>query len=141
MEHDSAFAASVLRAEAGIELGHMRTIQQAAKDVKNWRTSAWWLERRAPERFGPRGAGKVNLRQLKAFVGMLIDILCQEFQNEEQRHRILARFDETVTVLAEMIRAAQFDAAAASGQLLLEDTSGLEDESDILESPGDIAVG
>ena len=52
MQHDRAFAANVRRTEAGVELSHMRTVQEAAKEAKNWRASVWWLERRSPERFG-----------------------------------------------------------------------------------------
>src|SRR4051812_28378597 len=60
MRDDPAFAAHVHRTEAGCEMGHMRTVQEAAKDAKNWRASVWWMERHAPERFGPRGAGVVT---------------------------------------------------------------------------------
>ena len=56
MQHDAEFVANVRRAEASVELSHMRNVQQAAKDKKDWRASVWWLERRSPERFGtPRG--------------------------------------------------------------------------------------
>ena len=60
MLRDADFAAEVRRAEAPVELSHMRNVQNAAQDGKNWRASVWWLERRSPERFGPRGAGTVT---------------------------------------------------------------------------------
>src|SRR5262245_11314622 len=78
MLRDRPFAAQVRRTEAGCELTHMRTVQDAAKDPKNWRASVWWMERRAPERFGPRGPGSVTLRQLDEFLNVLIDIVCDE---------------------------------------------------------------
>jgi hypothetical protein len=71
---DAQFAASVRRSEAGAEVSCMRTVQQAAKDVKNWRAATWWLERHAPERFGPRRAGAVTARQLKAYIAILAGI-------------------------------------------------------------------
>src|SRR5687768_13729973 len=51
MLEDAAFMADVRRAEAGIELMHMRNVQEAAEKKKEWRASVWWLEQRSPERF------------------------------------------------------------------------------------------
>ena len=73
MRQDRAFAAQLRRTEAGAELAHMGTVKEAAKEAKNWRASVWWLERHAPDRFGPRGAGTVTVRQLDEFLNVLTE--------------------------------------------------------------------
>ncbi|MCC7475037.1 MAG: hypothetical protein IT425_06545 [Pirellulales bacterium] len=92
MRLDPAFAKSVRRTEATVELHHMRTVHQAAKDEKNWRTAVWWLERRSPERFGSRGAGTVTARHLKSFLTLLGEGLYSDIEKSEDRERVLARF-------------------------------------------------
>jgi hypothetical protein len=91
MQNSPQFAARVQRAEAGVELSQMRVIQEAAKDPKNWRTAVWWLERHAPERFGPRSAGVVTARQLKAFIAILADVLNGGEQSPIDPTQIIAR--------------------------------------------------
>jgi hypothetical protein len=113
MQHDSAFAAEVCRAEAGAELSHMRTVQNAGKDEKNWRASVWWLERRAPERFGPRGPGVVTARQLKAFAEILADILQNDIADHDQRQHILGRLNAVVCSVDQIIRDAQLNLSDA----------------------------
>src|SRR5438128_2011358 len=54
LQRNAEFARQLARAEAAAELQHMRNVHQASQADKNWRTSVWWLERRAPERFGRR---------------------------------------------------------------------------------------
>jgi hypothetical protein len=104
MLQDAEFAAAVCRSEAGAELNHMRNIQQAAKDEKNWRASVWWLERRSPERYGPRGAGVVTARQIKAFVEILADVLREDVRDAEERQQILARLNTLAGSVDQMLR-------------------------------------
>lgn len=90
MRDDPEFAARVRRTEAGAEVACMRTIHEAAKDPKNWRTAVWWLERHAPERFA-RNAGIVTARQLKTFIALLADVLHGGEQTPLERREIIAR--------------------------------------------------
>jgi hypothetical protein len=117
MQHDPQFSTSVRRSEAHAELSHMRTIQEAAKDAKNWRASVWWLERRAPERFGSRKAGAVTARQLKAYIGVLADVLAGRDAVGGSREETLARlkaFAESVDQLLKNERMLEEDAEALS---------------------------
>jgi len=98
MQQDSTFAANILRTEAGSELSHMRNVQQAAKEAKNWRASVWWLERCSPERYGPRG--KVTATQLQAFIDTVVTILNDELQDEADRQRVVARLKNTVGTMS-----------------------------------------
>jgi hypothetical protein len=111
MLRDSAFAAQVRRTEASCELGHMRTVQEAAKEPKNWRASVWWMERRAPDRFGPRGAGQVTLRQLDEFLNVVADIVCDEIECRDDQQRVLGRMGEAIRELDQLVRLTLLTAA------------------------------
>ncbi len=94
MRNDPGFATTVRRTEATAELSHMRTVQNATKDEKNWRASVWWLERRSPERFGSRSAGTVTARHLKAFLTILGEGLNSDIHDAADRERVMSRFKE-----------------------------------------------
>ena len=115
MQQDATFAAGVCRAEAGAELNHMRNVQQAAKDEKHWRASVWWLERRSPERFGPRGPGVVTARQLKAFVEILADVLREDVRDADERQQVLARLKMLASSADQLLRDCQLNLDAAAG--------------------------
>jgi hypothetical protein len=104
MQQEPQFAASLLRAEAGVELSHMRNIQQAAQETKNWRTSVWWLERHSPERFGRRGAGIITARQIKAFIDVLADILRDDVKSDHDRQQVLRRLESLANSVDRMLR-------------------------------------
>jgi hypothetical protein len=94
MRQDPSFANTVRRTEAAAELAHMRNVQQAAKDVKNWRASVWWLERRSPERFGARTPGTITARHLKTFIQLLSNNLNSNVRDPEDRRRVLERLEK-----------------------------------------------
>lgn len=53
IEDDPDLAARVAQAEALAEANHLAVITRAA-EAGTWQAAAWWLERRAPERWGRR---------------------------------------------------------------------------------------
>jgi hypothetical protein len=91
---DPQFAIKVRRAEATAELRHMQNILNATKDGKYWRASVWWLERRAPERFGRRAAGTITSQQLNEAVAAWHDLLQREFATPDDEQRITACINE-----------------------------------------------
>lgn len=103
MLQDERFADDVRRAEAGIELSHMRNIHNAAKDEKNWRVSVWWLERRAPERYGRRVAGAVTTRQLESIVAWLVDAVIEEIHDPADRDRLVSRLERLAASLQQTL--------------------------------------
>lgn len=137
MRLDPAFASSILRTEAGAELSHMSNVQQAAKEAKNWRASIWWLERHSPERFGPRGAGEVTVRQLRAFIDTLVGILSDEIHVEEDRRRVTAKLGQAISTLGQLIHSAMPGAAATFSESPSQDsdTTGDFEPADSLETP------
>jgi hypothetical protein len=48
------FASLVRQAQDNAEVWHVQNIREAAQEAKNWTASAWWLERRFPQRWGRR---------------------------------------------------------------------------------------
>jgi hypothetical protein len=129
MRHDATFAAGICRAEAGAEMNHMRNIQQAAKEEKNWRASVWWLERRSPERFGPRGPGIVTSRQLKAFIEILADVLREDVRDADERQQVLARLSTLAGSVNQMLRDNQLDLSNAAASPGAVSTVAASDES------------
>ncbi len=121
MRQDAEFGASVRRTEAATELSHMRTVQNAAKDEKNWRASVWWLERRSPERYGSRSAGAVTTRHLKAYLTIVGESLHNDIRNAEDRERVMARFKQFQTLVDDMT-----DDVCGTALNLDEDSSSIE---------------
>jgi hypothetical protein len=127
--YDREFAAEVRRAEAASEVTHMRNVQSAASDVKNWRASVWWLERRAPERYGRRDAGALTPGELKSFMAILVTMVIDEVRHADDLRRLLARFDEAIRSLQE----AAVGEVASADQLRLPAPPDAEDESTTAE--------
>lgn len=98
-QRDNEFAEQLRRAEAGCELAHMRSIQQAAKDERHWRASVWWLERRLPERYARRDADAVSRRDLVRFLGAVATGVASAVKDESDRQRVLV----TLSQLAEAV--------------------------------------
>jgi hypothetical protein len=115
IQRDAEFLSNIRRAEASVELSHMRNVQQAAQEKKDWKASIWWLECRSPERFARR-SGAVGVRQLKAFVSILIDTLSHEVNNAADRQRVMARMRQITESVEQLLRdahASAFDLAVA----------------------------
>jgi len=53
ISEDPELAARIAQAEAQAEIDHLSVITRAAESG-TWQAAAWWLERRAPERWGRR---------------------------------------------------------------------------------------
>jgi hypothetical protein len=111
LQRDSSFLAAVCRAEAAIELTHMRSVQEAATEKKEWRAAVWWLERHAPERFARRAAGALTARQLKAFTALLAEVLHADVQDQRDRERITIRLQSISHNVERLLRDAQSGAA------------------------------
>lgn len=88
---DTDFAEAMTRAEATAEMTHMRNVQQAAKEDKNWRASVWWLERRLPDRYARRDKNAVGPSELRDFLIAVAEAIADEVGSEDDRQRLLDR--------------------------------------------------
>jgi hypothetical protein len=104
MNLDREFATEVRYKEAVVELQHMYQLREASKKEANWRASVWWLEALAPERYGPRGTGLVNTRQLKIFLEHVSTTLVVEVHNDEDRERLLAALKHAAEKVDQLLR-------------------------------------
>ena len=91
LDHDARFARNLRRAEAAVEVHHMRNIYQAAKDEKNWRASVWWLEQKSPERFGRRVGSAGSERSVGDLVERLADVIVAEIPSAADREQLISR--------------------------------------------------
>jgi hypothetical protein len=104
MALDAKFAREVRKTEATTELRHMKNVWEAAGKHDQWRASIWWLERLAPERYGPRATGLVTLRQLRFFIAQIGTILTEEVRRPDDRRRLLGRLDRMAHSLERLLR-------------------------------------
>jgi len=126
---DRRFASDVHRAEAGAELTHMQNVRNAARDDKHWRASVWWLERRAPERYGRREAGAVTPRQLERLVELLAEVVSEEVHELQDRRRLLERLKQITGSLDPMFCEGKVSASRPDGQALNAGTTSFDEDS------------
>lgn len=93
-KRDPEFAAKLALAENAAELVHMENVNNAGKDVKYWRASAWMLERLHPERFGKLNPNAVTPSQITDLIVQIADLIVQEVPAARSRKQILKRFDQ-----------------------------------------------
>jgi hypothetical protein len=110
------FARDVLQAEAEAELKHVGNIHRASQDEKNWRTSAWWLQRRAQGRTGAATAAEA-LARVAELVDMLAALIVEEVPDAAVQRRLIERLLAAVDGV---------DDAQEAGSKIIDDTKLLE---------------
>lgn len=91
MRRDARLAIDIRGAEAAAEIGHMRRLEEASRNEKNWRISMWWLERVAADRFGRRPARTVSQSQLDGLFDEILVGLAEDIHSPGDRERMLRR--------------------------------------------------
>jgi hypothetical protein len=97
---DPEFEEQVRQAESLLEIKHLKNIDAAAKDTRYWRAAAWALERRWPQRWGPRRAASLSAEQVGQALEQFAQLVVEEVTEVETRDRILKRLDELAAELA-----------------------------------------
>lgn len=105
-KRDRNFAAEMKRAAAQAEVLHLQQIAAAGK--KDWRASAWWLERKLPERYALRKPQVMTVEQVQKALTELAQVVCEAVPTADQRNVIMARVKE---VARELRAEASVDAA------------------------------
>jgi hypothetical protein len=93
-EADPEFAERLRRAEASLELGHLKHIEDAGKD--NWRASAWLLERVFPDRYAHRRSEVLTRKQVAQSLRAFSNVVLEEVRGVRQREKILRRMQQLV---------------------------------------------
>jgi len=91
---DPVFADQLRKAELGPELTFLRNIQLASKDPKQWRASAWALERLFPDRYGRRPPNSITPEQLAEVIREMGTIVVGEVPAKQFREQVLIRLSE-----------------------------------------------
>ncbi len=98
------FRARLKKAEASPEFIHLKNIQSAGE--KNWRASAWLLERMYPQRYRLRKSDGLTLEQAVELLKELTDFVVQEIPVAKYRERILERLEEMLAGLRDDVEGA-----------------------------------
>ena len=94
---DPDFAERLAHAEATCETLHLKNIRAAAEDPKQWRASAWLLERVFPDRYVRRKPNTITCDQASLLIQQITEILLDEVPDEFCRNRIRARLHSVIS--------------------------------------------
>jgi hypothetical protein len=72
-KRDPQFARQFEQGQIEREMELLRIIREAAKDPRQWRAGAWWLERMFPERYAPCKGKGISAQQLVERVDQFFD--------------------------------------------------------------------
>lgn len=99
------FAEKLRRAEANLEIESIKNMFNAAKQEKNWRASAWVLERKSPEEFLKKKPDVIPAGLLDTLLNRIVTLLIEECPAAVQRKGLLKKLDvirmETIAALGE----------------------------------------
>ena len=99
------FAEKLRRAEANLEIESIKNMFNAAKQEKNWRASAWVLERKSPQEFLKKKPDVIPAGLLDTLLNRIVTLLIEECPAAVQRKGLLKKLDvirmETIAALSE----------------------------------------
>ena len=79
---DPEFGSQVATAEQNIEIIALSNIRAACKQERYWRASAWLLERRDPDNYGPRPAGILTPDRISQLFTEFTEVILREVPRE-----------------------------------------------------------
>lgn len=99
------FAEKLRRAEANLEIESIKNMFNAAKQEKNWRASAWLLERKSPQEFLKKKPDVIPAGLLDTLLNRIVTLLIEECPAAVQRKGLLKKLDvirmETIAALGD----------------------------------------
>ena len=99
------FAEKLRKAEANLEIESIKNMFNAAKQEKNWRASAWLLERKSPEEFLKKKPDVIPAGLLDTLLNRIVTLLIEECPAAVQRKGLLKKLDvirmETIAALGD----------------------------------------
>ena len=97
------FAEKLRKAEANLEIESIKNMFNAAKQEKNWRASAWLLERKSPDEFLKKKPDVIPAGLLDTLLNRIVTLLIEECPAAVQRKGLLKKLDvirmETIAAL------------------------------------------
>ena len=87
------FAEKLRKAEANLEIESIRNMFNAAKQEKNWRASAWVLERKSPQEFLKRKPNVIPSELLDTLLSRIIALIIEACPAAVQRKDLLKKLD------------------------------------------------
>jgi hypothetical protein len=100
-DRDAEFAEKLGKAENSAEVMHLKNINTAAKEPRNWRASAWALERLRPESYGSRDPKTATPGQVAELLQQVAEIIVAEVPVDRYRKSIMKKLDELLRELRE----------------------------------------
>jgi hypothetical protein len=95
MESDAELRREVLAAEASPEVRHMGNISKAGEEAKQWRASAWWIERRdAQQAAADEADASPTPGAVAAALRQMAELIVAEIPDRDRRQTVLARLLE-----------------------------------------------
>ena len=98
---DPQFARQLARAEESSVVDSVKRIRHAGQSDRYWRAAAWFLERKNPDEFGLRSAGRYSETQLREILLQIVFMLSAEVP-QEYYDRIMAKMDALIAELVEL---------------------------------------
>lgn len=89
IKRDPAFRLTVKQHELRPEIETLRKLLEAARDPKQWRAAAWFLERLYPERYAAGKRRVVKRADLRTFMQKLDQELAMKIPGPKKRQRLL----------------------------------------------------
>lgn len=87
------FAEKLRRAEANLEIESLKNVFNAAKQEKNWRASAWVLERKSPQEFLKKRPDVVPTDLLDTLLDRIVALLIDECPAAVKRKNFLQKLN------------------------------------------------
>jgi hypothetical protein len=100
-ERDPDFAEKLAHAENASELMHLRNINTAAKEPRNWRASAWALERLRPESYGSRDPDILTPSQIADLLQQVAAMIVAEVPVDRYRKAVMKKLEEILREMKE----------------------------------------
>lgn len=94
---DQDFRRRLRRAEFDMEVVHLANIRKGGE--KNWRASAWLLERAYPDRYARPTPAAVSIDRAEAALRGFAAVVIDEIRDPATRDRIVRRLTETLAAL------------------------------------------
>ena len=87
------FAEKLRRAEANLEIESLKNVFNAAKQEKNWRASAWGLERKSPQEFLKKRPDVVPTDLLDTLLDRIVALMIDECPAAVKRKSFLQKLN------------------------------------------------